>query len=304
MTVRLILHDGDGRASVDVPDGKYVLGRDNRADILVPNRTVSSRHAEIIVRGHHCTIRDLGSSNGTTVNGASLRGTRELAARDQIHLGSSLLTIADVDDGPPAAAGPLLILRGRKRLSWAASFWVAAAVPVALMCAVLIAVELYTWNAQKRRAQITRFRLLAAQYTEPLRPRVPDRLPPPVLDETLTQPVLVADASGKVLYPPSTAGSPLIDPKTHAVYGAARDGLFSVDVGGVEAFSYPVLAENSVLGYVVARPAAASNEIVVSILTIIITAAVALAIVYVAQKRLIEDMQRGVETTSPDVPNP
>lgn len=302
MSVRLILQHGDGRMSVDVPDGKFVIGRDNRADIIVPNRTVSSRHAEIVVKGHHCMIRDLGSSNGTTVNGAPLIGPREITSRDNVSLGSAAIKVEDVDSGDPAAAGPLLIFR-RRRLSWAASLWVATAVPVVLMCAVLIAVNIYSWSSERRSALVARFRFLAAQYAEPLRPRVPDPLPPPVLDEYLTQPVLVTDGMGKVLYPPNTAKSPLIDLKSGSVFAGARSGLYDVTVGGVRALSYPVIANGDLLGYVVARPAGVPNDLGVSIQTILVTAAVALTIVYFAQRRLVQDMQRDVETTSPQDEN-
>jgi hypothetical protein len=295
--IRLVLQHGDGRMSVDVPDGKYVIGRDNRADILVPNKTVSSRHAEIEVKGHRCTIRDVGSSNGTTVNGQPLLGTRDISSRDDVRLGSAALKIEDLEPGAAAPAGPLLVLQGRRHLSWAASLFIAAAIPMLLMCAILIGVEVYSAKTQRRSAEVARFRFLAAQYAEPLRPRVPDPMPAPVLDENLAQPVLVADASGKVLYPPGTTTSPLIDPKTRTVYPGARSGLFAVTAGGVRALSYPVIANGDLLGYVIARPADVPNDLGVSILTIVITAAVALAIVYFTQKRLVEDMLREVETS-------
>ena len=50
--------------------GRWVLGRALDADILIGgDDAVSRRHAEIAVRAGVCQIRDLGSCNGTLLNG-------------------------------------------------------------------------------------------------------------------------------------------------------------------------------------------------------------------------------------------
>src|SRR3954470_16022802 len=50
--------------------GRWVLGRGSRCDlVLAGDDAVSRRHAEVAVRAGECLIRDLGSCNGTLLNG-------------------------------------------------------------------------------------------------------------------------------------------------------------------------------------------------------------------------------------------
>ena len=57
--------------------GRWVLGRGSACDILLGgDDAVSRRHAEIAVRAGECLIRDLGSCNGTLVNGRSVERAR------------------------------------------------------------------------------------------------------------------------------------------------------------------------------------------------------------------------------------
>lgn len=69
-----------------------VIGRSPDATIRIVDTSVSRRHAEIRVVGGRAVIRDLGSTNGTTVNGRPV--TEEvLADGDRVVLGSHPLTV-------------------------------------------------------------------------------------------------------------------------------------------------------------------------------------------------------------------
>lgn len=50
-------------------DGKVVIGRDPACDITLDSAEISRQHAELAPRGNRVTLRDLGSTNGTRVNG-------------------------------------------------------------------------------------------------------------------------------------------------------------------------------------------------------------------------------------------
>lgn len=66
------------------------LGRHPASDLpLDPDRDldVSARHAEVARAGGHWVVRDVGSRNGTLVNGHPIRGDTRLADTDQIRLG-------------------------------------------------------------------------------------------------------------------------------------------------------------------------------------------------------------------------
>src|SRR5256885_15195652 len=90
---RLILDRRGERFAVEVNDGTYVIGRDSRADIAIPDHTVSGRHAELRVNGQRCVLRDLGSANGTIVNGVRITGPQEISARDHVQLGAAVLML-------------------------------------------------------------------------------------------------------------------------------------------------------------------------------------------------------------------
>jgi DNA-binding NtrC family response regulator len=96
----------------DVPEDGLLLGRDVPLfSAGLKDATISRRHAEI--RPHHGRLRlhDLGSRNGTFVNGARVAGVQALDPGDVIRLGATLLVYARraeprVDD--PAAAPALV----------------------------------------------------------------------------------------------------------------------------------------------------------------------------------------------------
>jgi hypothetical protein len=62
--------------SAFVDAGPVVVGRGEDCDLVLGDRTVSRRHAELDVRAHTCRVRDLGSKNGTFAHGRRVGRTR------------------------------------------------------------------------------------------------------------------------------------------------------------------------------------------------------------------------------------
>lgn len=50
-------------------ENELVLGRDPRCDVVIPNRQISRRHARVFRQGEGIWVEDLGSKNGTFING-------------------------------------------------------------------------------------------------------------------------------------------------------------------------------------------------------------------------------------------
>jgi hypothetical protein len=75
---------------------RTVLGRSRQADVYVTDANVSRRHAEVVREGSDYWVVDLGSTNGTHVNGERVQRTR-LEDGDVITIGST-----DVVFGRPA----------------------------------------------------------------------------------------------------------------------------------------------------------------------------------------------------------
>lgn len=67
--------------------GVLVVGRVAGVDLRVDDDSVSRRHAEVEVRGADVLLRDLGSANGTTVNGTPIAEDTRLAPGDIIQFG-------------------------------------------------------------------------------------------------------------------------------------------------------------------------------------------------------------------------
>jgi transcriptional regulator with GAF, ATPase, and Fis domain len=78
--------------------GDFIIGRDEAADLHIPDDYVSLRHCIVSVGPDRCTIQDCGSLNGTRVNGKRITGSHELHHGCQIVIGTSeLLFLAESD---------------------------------------------------------------------------------------------------------------------------------------------------------------------------------------------------------------
>ncbi|MBS1717305.1 MAG: FHA domain-containing protein [Armatimonadetes bacterium] len=79
----------DSGASYVLQAGENVLGReDGLAISLVGESSVSRRHAALIVQGSQVTVRDLGSTNGTFVNGQKVTADIVLHLGDRVQFGA------------------------------------------------------------------------------------------------------------------------------------------------------------------------------------------------------------------------
>jgi ABC transport system ATP-binding/permease protein len=76
--------------TVDLSKDKISIGRDASNDVVVNHPTVSKHHAEIVKQGGKVFISDLGSTNGTYVNGIKIK-RHQLQELDRIVVGPSEL---------------------------------------------------------------------------------------------------------------------------------------------------------------------------------------------------------------------
>ena len=74
---------------IELHDGTYVVGRNLDCDIVVSDTNVSRHHAELVCAGGEVVIRDLGSTNGTKVNGVGVVGDQILQHDDVVNFGSA-----------------------------------------------------------------------------------------------------------------------------------------------------------------------------------------------------------------------
>lgn len=70
-------------------DGGITLGRAAGADLRVDDPFASSAHARIFPRGRVVYIEDMGSTNGTYLNGRQLKRPEQLSIADSIRIGDT-----------------------------------------------------------------------------------------------------------------------------------------------------------------------------------------------------------------------
>lgn len=68
---------------------RWIIGTDSSCDIVVCSSSVSRRHCELVKDGTNFCLRDLGSTNGTFVNGSRIAGTTRVQRADVITMGPS-----------------------------------------------------------------------------------------------------------------------------------------------------------------------------------------------------------------------
>lgn len=78
-------------ASYFLDKPEVYLGRDMANDIPIPDVEISRRHARVFQQGDLVFIEDLGSTNGTFVNGTRISSPKQLHPGDQITLAESTI---------------------------------------------------------------------------------------------------------------------------------------------------------------------------------------------------------------------
>ena len=80
--------DGNGRA-FDIDAAAVTVGRGQPNDIPLDDEFASTQHARLEARADGVWLEDVGSTNGTVVNGTRIDGPRKLAPGDVIRIGDT-----------------------------------------------------------------------------------------------------------------------------------------------------------------------------------------------------------------------
>src|SRR6266481_4465521 len=86
-----------------VPNKEIVVGRSSDLDMVLVEEMVSRKHARIAYENDAIVIEDLGSTNGTFVNGEKIKRA-QLKEGDRVLIGTSILKVIVVE-GPPSEQG-------------------------------------------------------------------------------------------------------------------------------------------------------------------------------------------------------
>ncbi|HST46860.1 FtsK/SpoIIIE domain-containing protein [Jatrophihabitans sp.] len=115
LQLRVVSGPDSGR-TIGLPRGRHLIGRSKEAQLDLADPDVSRRHAELRVELDGVSVRDLGSTNGSWLNGSRVPAAGcPIGQDDELRLGNSLLRLVTATDPPAAltadAAGRLRVHR-------------------------------------------------------------------------------------------------------------------------------------------------------------------------------------------------
>lgn len=90
-----------GTEELGLSSGVTLIGRDASCRISIFDPLISRRHARIHCDGAQATIEDLGSRNGTRVNGVAISGPHALRDGDRVTVGTHELVVSVADPATP-----------------------------------------------------------------------------------------------------------------------------------------------------------------------------------------------------------
>ena len=94
MSVKMKVVQGKPHGSVlDFPEGEFVVGRGPECHVRPNSEQVSRQHCLLRIHGNDVHVRDLGSTNGTLVNGKLLVEECMLGDGDTLQLGPLVLEL-------------------------------------------------------------------------------------------------------------------------------------------------------------------------------------------------------------------
>jgi pSer/pThr/pTyr-binding forkhead associated (FHA) protein len=98
------MRSGPNPGTVYALDGDLIsIGRDSSNDITVNDAEVSRRHSRLTFQGGKYVLEDMGSTNGTFVNGQRLTGPRVLKSGEVVSLGEQIVFVYEAVESDPGA---------------------------------------------------------------------------------------------------------------------------------------------------------------------------------------------------------
>ncbi len=145
----------------EVPQGVVVIGRGAEAELRLPVASVSRRHAKIQRDGDQVTVEDLGSRNGTRVNGRPVTGAQVVKAGDRIDVAGIVLLVEGLFPKSLTTYNESVNLMPQEEISWD---------------------EVRVQRQAKSDRQSRLFQILAEAGELMTIPRAPEQLYEPILD--------------------------------------------------------------------------------------------------------------------------
>ena len=98
----------NNKPDVELKSGRVTFGRDAANDVVLEADGVSGFHAEVHIDGERVQLVDLGSTNGSFVNGKRVSGRTQIKAWDEIRLDEVVLEVVDPQGRRPTVVRPAI----------------------------------------------------------------------------------------------------------------------------------------------------------------------------------------------------
>lgn len=109
----LQLRTAKGETLAELDRQRTAIGRDPANDVVLEDGSVSGFHAVVFKDQGAVSVVDLGSTNGTALDGVRLRERTALKAWSRLRLGGVELVVADTESREPTRVQPAVPVRGR-----------------------------------------------------------------------------------------------------------------------------------------------------------------------------------------------
>lgn len=118
MPAHLIVLSGLPPRAFPLPEGTTIAGRAPELPLSLPHVEISRRHCQFTCQSDACTVTDLDSSSGTTVNGTRITAPTPLKEGDRITIGPVLLAFGigappQMDEAAAAATTTRMLVSGK-----------------------------------------------------------------------------------------------------------------------------------------------------------------------------------------------
>ena len=123
----VVIRGRSASTAVKLPDGVTTAGRGEDCGLRIKSSQVSRKHCELFEKHGMLLVKDLGSSNGTFVNGAKVEGQRVMEPGDELGIGPIVFRVEKI--GQPAPPKP--VPQAKKASDTAIAEAVAVGAPVA-----------------------------------------------------------------------------------------------------------------------------------------------------------------------------
>ena len=102
----LVVRGRSSSQALKLVDGITTIGRQDDCHLRIKSSSVSRKHCELFEKKGMLLVKDLGSSNGTIVNGKKISGQQVLEPGDELTIGGIKLKVAKIGHAPPSKPSP------------------------------------------------------------------------------------------------------------------------------------------------------------------------------------------------------